>query len=57
MINASCPGPVGRYGHAVTMVRSKLFVFGGVIGGEVLNDMWAFDLNSCIAAHRCFEPI
>jgi hypothetical protein len=50
------PGPEGRYCHAATMVGSKLFVFGGVIDGKFLNDMWEFDLNSRTFAHRCFEP-
>jgi Kelch motif len=50
------PGPVGRYGPAVTMVGSKLFVFGGKSNGKYLNDMWAFDLNTRTIANCCFDP-
>jgi hypothetical protein len=51
------PRPVGRCGHAMTMIGSKLFIFGGETGRGCSNDMWAFDLNSRTVAHRCFEPI
>ena len=50
------PGPGGRYYHTVTKVGSELFVIGGLIGGNVFNDMWTLDLNCRTFAYRCFEP-
>jgi hypothetical protein len=40
----------------MTMVGSKLFVFGGNTDEEVVNDMWALDLNSSTIAHYFFKP-
>ena len=45
MVNG--PRPCGRYYHTMTLIGSKLFVFGGQNdAGTCFNDMWAFDLNS-----------
>ncbi len=50
------PGPCGRYCHTMTLVGSKLFVFGGEISGRRLNDIWALDLNCREFAPRFHEP-
>jgi hypothetical protein len=46
------PGLNGRHYPTTTVVGSKLFVFGGEIGGKTVNDMWALDLNSRMFAYR-----
>lgn len=40
------PCPVGRFGHTVSMIGSKAFIFGGQLDGIYMNDLWAFDLAS-----------
>jgi hypothetical protein len=46
------PGPGGRFWHTMTLVGSKLFVFGGTPARykEYFNDIWSFDLNCCAFA-------
>ena len=52
------PRPCGRTYHTVTLIGSKLFVFGGRdhVAERAFDDVWAFDLNSCTFAHRFPEP-
>jgi hypothetical protein len=50
------PGPGGRYSHTMTLVGSKLFIFGGRTAMRYFNDIWALDLNSRMFAPRFPEP-
>ena len=50
------PGPNSRIYHTTTVIDSKLFVFGGRIGGDVFNDMWTLNLNSRTFAYSTAAP-
>ncbi|KAI6778210.1 Tip elongation aberrant protein-like protein [Emericellopsis cladophorae] len=39
------PRPSGRYGHSLNIIGSKIYIFGGQVENEFMNDMSAFDLN------------
>ncbi|WFC93651.1 hypothetical protein MBRA1_000273 [Malassezia brasiliensis] len=39
-------GPVGRYGHTLSIVGSNLLVFGGQVETTFFDELWRFDLNS-----------
>ncbi|WFD25567.1 hypothetical protein MNAN1_000527 [Malassezia nana] len=39
------PGPVGRYGHTLSILGSNLFVFGGQLDDDFFDELWRFDLN------------
>ncbi|KAF8499857.1 hypothetical protein F5888DRAFT_1921663 [Russula emetica] len=60
------PGPGGRCNHTMTLVGSKLFVFGGRTVRRRLNDIWVLDLDflksdpfweSCEAAPGNEKPL
>ncbi|KAF8499855.1 hypothetical protein F5888DRAFT_1888794 [Russula emetica] len=48
------PGPGGRFYHTMTLVGSKLFVFGGRTAKERLNDIWGLDLD-CLNSNPFWE--
>ncbi|KAF9886087.1 Negative regulator of mitotic exit [Aspergillus nanangensis] len=39
------PRPSGRYGHTISILGSRIYVFGGQVEGYFFNDLVAFDLN------------
>ncbi|KAF8499880.1 hypothetical protein F5888DRAFT_1611052 [Russula emetica] len=54
VVNGPGPGPGGRFNHTMTLVGSKLFVFGGRSARGRLNDIWALDLN-CLRSNPFWE--
>ena len=44
--SGSGPGPVGRYGHSLSIIGSNLLVFGGQVETSFFDELWRFDLNS-----------
>ncbi|KAF8499885.1 hypothetical protein F5888DRAFT_1611171 [Russula emetica] len=48
------PGPGGRFNHTMTLIGSKLFVFGGRTAKGRLNDIWALDLD-CLNSNPFWE--
>ncbi|KAF8502091.1 hypothetical protein F5888DRAFT_1168599 [Russula emetica] len=48
------PGPNGCLYYTTTVVGTKLIVFGGKIGGKIINDMWTLDLN-CLKSQPLWE--
>ncbi|KAH0793732.1 Kelch motif family protein [Histomonas meleagridis] len=44
--NISNSAPGERYGHTLTVVDSKIYLFGGSNGSECFNDLWSFDTTS-----------
>ncbi|KFH43575.1 Tip elongation aberrant protein-like protein [Hapsidospora chrysogenum ATCC 11550] len=39
------PRPSGRYGHSLNILGSKIYIFGGQVENDFMNDLSAFDLN------------
>ena len=48
-VQAGCPSPPPRGGHAATRVGSRLYVLGGNTDKESYNDVWWLDLRDAVA--------
>lgn len=40
------PRPSGRCGHTLTVLGTKIFLFGGEADGNYFNDLWVFDFDN-----------
>ncbi|KAF8492381.1 hypothetical protein F5888DRAFT_1618986 [Russula emetica] len=52
LVNGTRPG--GRFNHTMTLIGSKLFIFGGWSAKGRLNDIWALDLD-CLNSNPFWE--
>ncbi|KAH0786729.1 Kelch motif family protein [Histomonas meleagridis] len=56
-INNGAPGE--RFGHTLTVVDNKIYLFGGSNGSEYFNDLWSFDTttnNNRWEKENCEDP-
>ncbi|CAG8772374.1 2579_t:CDS:2, partial [Ambispora leptoticha] len=56
-ITVNGTSPIGRYGHSVAVIGSKMYIFGGRFEGYYLNDLLAFDVNTYVANGAGWEFI
>ncbi|CAG8798905.1 26487_t:CDS:2, partial [Racocetra persica] len=56
-ITVNGTSPIGRYGHSVAVIGSKMYIFGGRFEGYYLNDLLAFDVNTYMANGAGWEFI
>src|ERR1700712_3920827 len=51
------PRPSGRYGHSLNILGSKIYLFGGQVEANFMNDLVAFDLNKLMVTTYRWEML
>lgn len=44
-LNKPSPVPEKRYNHIATVYGNRMFIFGGNRGGQVIQEVWAFNFD------------